>query len=235
MNSMIDKKVTILVWCVVFLFIMVCGLGIYIVVNANKNLNLDELTAKRINVVDEGGNLRMVISNESRQHSGIVDGVELDLRGRQPGMIFFNSSGDECGGLVYDGNENGAGLVLSVDQFKNDQVMQLQYAEDTQSKRRKYGLQLWDYPSEHTFSQKYDRMNALSEIKDDEKFRKAYEALRSEGLIAEDRLFAGKNFNKEVGLFIRDSKGNLRIRIYIDENDNPKIEMLDKDGTPIRL
>ena len=30
----------------------------------------------------------------------------------------------------------------------------------------------------------------------------------------EDRLFIGKNFNKDVGLFIKDQKGKPRIKIY---------------------
>ena len=39
-------------------------------------------------------------------------------------MIFLNEEQDEVGGLVYKGNkEDGMGLVLSVDQYKNDQVM----------------------------------------------------------------------------------------------------------------
>lgn len=62
--------------------------------------------------------------------------------------LFFNSSGDECGGLVYDGNEKDAGMVLSVDKFRDDQIMQLQYMENTKNYDRKYGLQIWDYPKE---------------------------------------------------------------------------------------
>lgn len=231
MENNFSKKITILLWLVAILFIIVFGMGVYIFTNlTGRNIAIDELTVKKISIVDEKDNLRMVISNEHRQHNGIVDGIEFEPRERQSGMVFFNSAGDECGGLVYDGNEKSAGLVLSVDQFRNDQIMQMQYMEDTQTKQRKYGLQLWDYPSEHTFSQKHNRIEKMMEIKDPEELKIAYEELRSEGLIAEDRLFAGKNFNKEVGLFIRDSEGRIRIRIYVDENDNPRIEVLDKDG-----
>ena len=52
--------------------------------------------------------------------------------------------------IVYDGHEQEIGLVLSVDQFGDGQIMQLQYIEDTQNKLRKYGLQLWDYPKDNT-------------------------------------------------------------------------------------
>jgi len=70
----------------------------------------------------------MVISNSKRQHPGMFDGEVIMERKRPPGMIFFNEEQDEVGGLVYQGNkEDGMGLVLSVDQYKNDQVMQMLY------------------------------------------------------------------------------------------------------------
>jgi len=40
--------------------------------------------------------------------------------------------------------------------------------------------------------------------------------------------------NNDVGFFINDSKGNPRIRIYIDADNNPKIEFLNEQGEIIR-
>lgn len=194
---------------------------------------MNELTVKRINVTDEEGNLRMVISNENRQHPGIIDGKQLPERERPSGIIFFNSSGDECGGLIYDGNKQSAGLVLSVDQFKNDQIMQLQYMENTESKLRKYGLQIWDYPKESTWSEKEKRFHELESLKTPEEQQAAISQMRLDSLLTEERLFIGKNFSKEVGLFISDQQGNPRIKIYIDEKNNPKIEFLDEKGNVI--
>ncbi len=139
----------VIISSVAFLIIILSGFR-----NKEHKENMDELTVKRINVVDEKGNLRMVISNEHRQHPGIVNGEKLPARERSAGIIFFNSYGDECGGLVYDGNEKDAGLVLSVDKFRDDQIMQLQYMEDTKTYDRKYGLQIWDYPKENTFRER---------------------------------------------------------------------------------
>lgn len=65
----------------------------------------DELTVKRINVVAENGQLRMVISNEHRQHPGSVNGNQVEPRERPAGMLFFNELGDECGGH-FTGNRN---------------------------------------------------------------------------------------------------------------------------------
>lgn len=194
---------------------------------------VDELTVKRINVVDEEGHLRMVISNENRQHPGMMDGEELPERKRPSGIIFFNSSGDECGGLVYDGNEQDAGMVLSIDKFKDDQIMQLQYMEDTERKFRKYGLQIWDYPKEGTYTERNKRFNKLNDLETPKGRQEAICKMKLDSLLMEERLFIGKNFSKEVGLFINDQQGNPRIKIYIDEGNTPKIEFLDEKGNVI--
>lgn len=194
---------------------------------------VDELTTKRINIVDEKGDLRMVISNENRQHPGIINGEKLPERNRPSGIIFFNSSGDECGGLVYDGNEQEAGLVLSVDKFRDDQIMQLQYMENTEHKLRKYGLQIWDYPKESTYSERNEQFNKLKKLKTSKEQQEAILKMKLDSLLMEERLFIGKNFSKEVGLFINDQQGNPRIKIYIDQGNNPKIEFLDEKGNVI--
>jgi len=46
----------------------------------------------------------------------------------------------------------------------------------------------------------------------------------------EDRLFLGKDFNKDVGLFIKDSEGNVRIKIYVNQDNTPVIALYDKYG-----
>ena len=86
----------------------------------------------------------MVISNSERQHPGMFDGEVLMDRKRPPGMIFFNEEQDEVGGLIYEGNEkDGMGLALSIDQYKNDQVMQMLY-ERYKNGKQQYGLNIWD-------------------------------------------------------------------------------------------
>lgn len=200
---------------------------------AAKNQQMDELTVKRINVTDENGKLRMVISNVHRQHPDIMNGKQIPPRERPAGMIFFNETGDECGGLIYNGTPEDAGLFLSVDQFRDDQVMQLQYAENPQKQRRKYGLQIWDYPKAHTTGERMQRFQALKQLSTKEERDKAYEQMQQDSLLIRDRLFIGKTYDKEVGLFIKDHDGRPRIRIYVDANNQPQIQLLDPDGRVI--
>ena len=204
------------------------------ILKLSRKTHFKEISVERINVVEKNGNLRLVLSNKERQHPGSINGKELPDRERAAGLIFFNSVGDECGGLIYDGDDKEAGLVLSVDKFRDDQVMQLQYMEDTKSKNRKYGIQLWDYPKENSFEERMKRFKELEKLKNNDEIQKAYNKMKDDSLLMEDRLFLGKTFNKEIGLFIKDKNGNPRIKVYINDNNIPKIEFLDDKGNIIQ-
>ncbi len=80
----------------------------------NKKQKFEEIDVERINIVEKNGKLDMVISNQERQHPGIVNGKIIERKGpRPPGMIFFNHLGDEMGGLIF-GDNGGNGHVSPV-------------------------------------------------------------------------------------------------------------------------
>jgi hypothetical protein len=190
-----------------------------------------EITAERINVVEQSGRLRMVISNRERQHPGVMDGKPLPKRSRPAGMIFFNDVGDECGGLVYDGDKQSASMAYSIDQWKNDQVMQLQYQQDNGTHiTRSYGLKLWDRSDQFTLTRLMNYADSLKKLNDTNAYNSGIKRLKASGLLAKQRLFIGKNENGEVGLFLNDNKGAPRLKIFIDDKNQPLIEALDEAG-----
>ncbi|RAJ04248.1 hypothetical protein LX64_03128 [Chitinophaga skermanii] len=195
-----------------------------------------EIDVERINVVEKDGQLKMVISNQARQHPGMFNNKPLPPRERQAGMIFFNSRGDECGGLIYDGNENENGMVYSVDQNQNDQVLQIQYNESRngQQLRRTYGLKMWDRSDEFKMEKAIKEFAALDQIKDEQERKKAVQALRDKGYLGRERMFVGKTTDEEVGLFIRDNKGTPRIKIYVNKANEPVMEFLDEQGNKLK-
>lgn len=70
----------------------------------HKKPKFEEIDVERINIVERDGKLRMVISNQERQHPGIVNGKTIKRGGpRPPGIIFFNHLGDEIGWLDFRG------------------------------------------------------------------------------------------------------------------------------------
>jgi len=196
-----------------------------------------EIDVERINVIEKDGTLKMVISNQKRQHPGMMDGKMLPERQREAGMIFFNTEGDECGGLVYDGNKGGGGMALSFDQYKNDQVMQLNYVESVRSGQRQksYGLKLWDRSEAFPLSRQITFFDSLKELNDTLIYKREVQKLIDNGLIGQQRLFMGKNKEQNVGLFINDEKGRPRIKIYVNNLGSPVIEFLDTSGKKIPI
>ncbi len=195
--------------------------------------SFEEIDVERINIVEDNGDLKMVISNQEKQHPGMFDGEVLVERERPPGIIFFNEEQDEVGGLIYQGNKKeGAVMALSVDQYKNDQVMQLRYLEG--EKTRTYGLQLWDRDQNFTIPKLVGVLDSLQKLDYSRKeIRGKMKEMNNGEPISAPRLFAGKKRNKSVGLFIQDEYGNDRIKIYVDEQNNPQIEFLDEQGEKI--
>lgn len=201
--------------------------------STSHNQKFGTIDVERINVVEKNGDLKMVISNSESQHNGMMNGKEFPERRRPAGLIFFNSTGDECGGLIYDGLDEEAGLVLSVDKYKDDQIMQLQYNENPQTLKRKYGLQLWEFQKDGTFEPRMERFKNISNMESNDEKQAAFEQMYADSLLSHERLFVGKKMNNDYGLFINDSNGKTRIRIYIDKNNEAKLEFLNEDGKVI--
>ena len=190
--------------------------------------HFEEIDVERLNVVEKDGKVKMVISNQQRQSPGVIDGKLLPARLRSPGIIFFNTDGDECGGLVYDGDKKEAGMVLSIDQYKQDQVMQLQYSQDKDDKH--YGLKMWDRSDSFSLGDLIRKNDSLKSLHDASAYKKGMAELNNKGLLGTERLFVGKTAQGEVGIFIKDNKGIPRIKLYVDKNGKGQIEFMNDKG-----
>jgi len=212
-------------------FVLLAGIN-----SNNSNQKFEEITVERINIVEPDGKLKMVISNQERQHPGMIDGKVFEERERAPGILFFNEEQDEVGGLGYHGNkeEGGNNVYLSIDQYKNDQVMQLMHYTNRNGDNR-YGLQLWERDKDLTMPLIQSIMDSLEN--EGYNYRQKLEYLKKKNggePVLEQRMFIGKNYNRETGLFIQDKYGIDRLRFYIDADNSPKIEVLDEEGKIIK-
>src|SRR5215475_7103889 len=110
-----------------------------------------ELDVERINIVEPDGKLRMVIANRPRSIGPIYKGKPFGYAGgNRPGIIFFNDEGTENGGLTLRGSRAPDGKYqasthMSFDQFDQDQIVVLNYSDD--SGNRQAGLTFSDRTS----------------------------------------------------------------------------------------
>jgi hypothetical protein len=229
----LQKQVTALkIYAGILTMIVLALLGITIVQLKNAG-NFKVINAERINIVENDGTLRMAISNKKRQDPGAINGKKIVQRDRPAGMIFFNDEGDECGGLVYDGDKKSASMTYSIDQWKGDQIMQLQYEQDgtgNSDLSRSYGLKMWDRDDRFPLARLIDYSDSLKKLNNGNAVKAGIEKIRVAGWLGRERLFVGKDTAGEVGIFLRDANGKPRLRIYINKKNQPLIESLDKKG-----
>ena len=193
-----------------------------------------ELTVRRINIVEPDGRLALVISDHASQHPGAMNGRDLPQRDRPAGLIFFNEEGDECGGLIFDGTKKEASMTYSIDQYKNDQIMQIQYAQDSaEGLARSYGLKIWDRSDRFPLQDQLRYIDSLRRLNDSSALQAGISSLRDKGMLGVERLFLGRTADGRTGLFLRDDRGMPRLRIYIDKQNMPMIETLDEKGAVV--
>lgn len=192
-----------------------------------------EIDVERINIVEKDGKLRMVISNEARQHPGIVNGKVIERKTpRQPGMIFFNQLGDEMGGLLFGENGgNGHFGTLTWDKVRNDQTMGFRYLEGDDGTYSS-GLEMWQQPN-IPGDVMLEKIRAARKITDETQRKAALKALADKNEMTTYRLFLGKNRDDSTILAMSDIKGKPRIVMEVTSDGVPKLEFLDAQGKVI--
>lgn len=182
-----------------------------VTVSQGRRSRFREIDVERINIVEKDGQLRMVISNEKRQHPGIVNGKIIPRQGsRPPGMIFFNHLGDEMGGLIFGANGgNGHFGSLTFDKVRNDQAIGFRYLESDNGTYQS-GLEMWQQPNipADVMMAKYETVNKIA---DETKRKAALQELIDNGQLTTNRLFLGKRRDDALILSMADIKGTYPI------------------------
>jgi len=203
--------------------------------------NFKEITAERINIVNADGTPVIAISNKQRIANPVMGGRKYPLEvseGREymAGMIFFNEIGDEMGGLVFNSfklpNGRIAGIGhLSFDRFNDNQVLSLEYNENKNGVRS--GLAFYDRPGDGTFKKSLDLVEEAG-LKTTTPERQAeisaaFKEMTDKKSLGAQRLFLGSR-NETAQLELKDKKGNVRGRFFVDDKGEARIEFLNEKG-----
>jgi len=237
----IKKQVRILfIYAIVISILLLINGAFFIYQNNHKTgkLTIDELTAKRINVVEPNGQLRLVISNVEKSPAVLAYGKPFGIPGgNRPGIIFYNDEATECGGLVFAGRTdsiNGkyfASGHFSFDQYNQNQVLYIQYLDDNGD--RKTGLYIDDWhnaPSFPEWRSLYNKVEKLPEGAEREaKLKQLIEPSNGDPAYAH-RIFIGKDITKSSLINLSDKKGKTRIQLIVDSLGEAKINFFDTAG-----
>ena len=192
----------------------------------------DEITVRRINIVEPDGTLRMVLSNKSDCPGLIIKRKEYPREDRKTaGMIFFDDEGTEDGGLIFGGMKDRDGKVetfghLSFDQYQQDQVFTIDAVEG--DGRRRSGIGIWDrgdYPIMEAFEAS-ERIRKLPEAEQEAELKK----FRASHPADAQRAYFGRDRDRSVGLRLMDPDGHERIRLRVNPDGTPVLQLLDAKG-----
>ncbi|UCF20453.1 MAG: hypothetical protein JSU87_03325 [Gemmatimonadota bacterium] len=200
-----------------------------------------EVDVERLNIIGTNGQPVLVLANRRLIPGPSMSGKQYpaavaDGRDLVSGMIFFNEQGDEVGGLIFNGipKDSGYSAVghLSFDQWKQNQVVALQYIDGGTSRRA--GLNVWDRPTDVTMDEQLDRGLRMMEATGAERdsLRAAAAAARARGEYGVQRLFVGSR-DRTAQLVLRDTEGRVRVRLYVDSTDVARLEFLDESGRTV--
>lgn len=200
----------------------------------------DEIDVGRINVREPDGTLRLVISNRAQFPGLPWKGSELARPDRTAyaGMIFVNDEGTENGGFIQNGQvgsdgKPNAGLSLTFDRFRQDQVIQLLH--DEQGGHATSTLAINDEPDgmRSDVLQRMERLTAIRRLPPADR-QAAMQQLRDEGLHSANRVRLGTTKGKAAALTLSDAQGRPRLTLMVTPDGKPSIQLLDDQGQPAR-
>lgn len=195
-----------------------------------------ELDVERINIVEPDGKLRMVLSNRPRSIGPIYKGKPFGYEGGgRPGIIFFNDEGTENGGLTFTGARAPDGTYrassgFSFDQFNQDQILYFQYADD--NGRRRTGLTIADRADVdiHDMVQEREAIMKMPAGAARDSALEAWAAPRNGVPLMAQRIYVGRDVQKNAVIGLFDPAGRPRIRLVVDSTGDARMEFLDDQG-----
>ncbi|MCD6220230.1 hypothetical protein J7K43_07605 [Candidatus Calescamantes bacterium] len=205
----------------------------------------DTIKAKKVEIIQSDGKPALILFNSENIPPPIIEGKRYPSNLRNIGLnangiVFYNNNGDEIGGIVFGSkkDENGnvyQGIHISFDAFQQDEVFHIDCSQ--------YGGERWleinaFYQPEKSLKPMFEKLTEINSIQDtSERKRKMKEFenwKEKEYGKMYIPIFSIKNENGKAGIELYDKRGNLRIRLYIDEDENPRLEFYDTNGKVIK-
>ncbi|HEY4198008.1 MAG TPA: hypothetical protein VGM63_20845 [Mucilaginibacter sp.] len=235
----IQKDISVLKWySIIITVLFVTTIG-YLLSSRTMDTRFKEISVERINVVESNGRTRIVISNKERSPEVLAYGKSYTppIPGHnRPGLIFYNDEGTEDGGLIFMGHKDSNGKYiatghLSFDQYNQNQVLYLQYADE--NGQQTTGLHIDDWqtdPPFWKFRAKYKNIQLMPDgpVKDS-LLKKLLNSKPGQSAFAQ-RVFVGRDDNKTAMLMLSDRKGQPRLQLMVDSAGTPRLNFFDASG-----
>jgi hypothetical protein len=214
----------------VFVVTALCGFA------AMRDAKFGIITARRINIVEPDGTVRLTISNRADFPGGWIHKKELPRPDRRDaaGMLFMSEEGTEQGGLIWGASQLPDGTIenhghLSLDQYEENQIFALDAGQEGKDKFSRITIaDQGDYPVEEKRKAE-ERIGKLAADKQDSAWEEFFATHRHDV----KRLELGRAPDGSVGLSLRDGNGKARIRIDVQSDGKGALQFLDDSGNVV--
>jgi hypothetical protein len=200
---------------------------------AFRNPHFGIITARRVNIVEPDGTVRLTISNRADFPGGWIHKVESPRPDRRDaaGMLFMSEEGTEQGGLIWGAEQLPDGTIenhghLSLDQYEENQIFALDAGQDGKDKFSRITISdQGDYPVDEKRKAE-DRIGKLPADQQDAAWEQFFATHKHDV----PRLAIGCNPDGSVGLSLSDGTGKPRIRLAVEANGKSALQFLDNAG-----
>ena len=215
----------------VFVVTVLCGFA------AMRNPQFGIITARRVNIVEPDGTVRLTISNRADFPGGWIHKKETPRPDRRDaaGMLFMSEEGTEQGGLIWGAGQMPDGTIenhghLSFDQYEENQIFALDAGQEGKDKFSQITISdQGDYPVEEKRKAE-ERIGKLSADKQDAAWEEFFAGHRHDV----KRMVLGRGRDGSVGLSLCDGNGKARAWLGVKADGASVLQFLDGEGKVLR-
>jgi hypothetical protein len=202
-----------------------------------RNQTFGIITARRINIVEPDGTVRLTISNRADFPGAWNRKKEYPRPDRREaaGMLFMSEEGSEQGGFIWGASQLPDGSIqnhahLSFDQYEENQIFAIDAGQEGNDKFSQITMtDQGDFPIQAK-RRANEEIEKLPANEQDSAWGKFFATHRHDV----KRLALGRNRDGSVGLELRDQKDRVRVGITVRPNGEPVLQFFDEDGKVAR-
>lgn len=202
-----------------------------------RNQKFGIITARRINIVEPDGTVRLTISNRADFPGAWNRKKEYPRPDRREaaGMLFMSEEGTEQGGFIWGASQLPDGTIqnhghLSLDQYEENQIFAIDAGQEGNGKFSRITMtDQGDFPIEEK-RKANEEIDKLPLDKQDAAWDKFFASHRHDV----QRLALGRSPDGSVGLKLRDGAGRVRIVLTVQADGKPVLQFLNDQGTVIK-
>jgi hypothetical protein len=195
------------------------------------------ISARRINIVEPDGTVRLTISNRADFPGAWNRNKEYPRPDRRDaaGMLFMSEEGTEQGGLIWAASQLPDGTIenhahLSFDQYEENQIFALDAGQEGKDKFSRITIaDQGDFPIEEK-RQANEQIEKLPANEQDAAWKNFFASHRHDV----KRLVLGRSPDGSVGLELRDQNGRVRAVLAVQANGEPTLRFLNENGAVVR-